>query len=121
MEGDVQLRPVFLVERYLPGLDEAALRALGGRLEAASAELRGRRVEVRWLGSLALPEEETTFCRFAAESSEAVRLANELAAAPFERIVPALGVEAELCATRAPASAATAGGRTRRRAPAERP
>jgi hypothetical protein len=95
MERTLHLQPVFLVERYLPGLDEAALRALGERLEAASAELRRRGVEVRWLGSLALPEEETTFCRFAAGSREAVRLANELAEAPFERVVPALGFEGE--------------------------
>jgi len=93
MEEDVQLSPVFLVERFLPGLDEAALRALGERLEAAGAELRARRVEVRWLGTLALPEEETTFCRFAAGSCEEVRLANELAGAPFERIARALAVE----------------------------
>jgi Protein of unknown function (DUF4242) len=121
MEPNVHLRPVFLVERYLPGLDEAGLRALGGRLASATAELRARRVEVRWLGSLALPAEETTFCRFAAGSREAVRLANELAAVPFERIVRALGVEAELRGTRPPGPASTAGGRTRRRAPAERP
>jgi hypothetical protein len=79
----------FLVERYLPLLDEAALEALGSRLAAAASELRRDGVEVRWLGSTALPEEESCFCIFLAPNRNAVEAANELAGACYERILRA--------------------------------
>ena len=93
MKVKVDPRPVFLVERYVPGLTEASLAALADRLEHAAEEIRGRGVPVSWLGSTAILGEETTFCVFRARSSKEVRSVNALAAVPYERIIEALHVE----------------------------
>jgi hypothetical protein len=81
------MQAVFVVERYVPGLTQDDLAALAARLERAADELH-----VAWLGSTALLEEETTLCVVSAPSHEAVRALNELATAPYERIVDALWV-----------------------------
>lgn len=81
---------VYLVERYLPGIDNAALRALFDRLDAAGAELRAGGSAVRYLGSLFLPDEESCFCRLEAPSAEAAVELNELARAPYARISEAV-------------------------------
>jgi hypothetical protein len=96
MEGNVDVRPAFLVERYLPGLTQDALVALAA---SAYGTQPARSVEsgslVSWLGSTALPEEETMFCVFRAPSREAVQALNELALAPYERISEVLFVGGE--------------------------
>lgn len=74
--------PTYLVERYLPGRDRAWL-------EAALARLRRQRTKAAYLGSTYVPEDDTCFCRFAAETADDVRDANELARVPFARIVVA--------------------------------
>ena len=73
--------PTFLVERYLPGRDRAWLESALARLP------RGR--PVAYLGSTYVPSDDSCFCRFEAETAEAVRDANEVAGAPFARIVAA--------------------------------
>jgi hypothetical protein len=79
--------PTYLVERYLPGRDRAWL-------EAALARLPSRRTRAAYLGSTYVPEDDTCFCRFEAQTADDVRDANELARVPFARIVAAqeLGV-----------------------------
>jgi hypothetical protein len=77
------IRTIYLVERYLPGLDAAALE----RLQAALDDVR---LPVAWLGSLALPGDEVSFCVFAAASREQVEHANEVAGLAYERVVEAL-------------------------------
>jgi hypothetical protein len=72
--------PTYLVERYLPGRDRAWL-------EAALARLPKDRRGFAYLGSTYVPSDESCFCRFEAESAENVRDANEIAGAPFARIV----------------------------------
>jgi hypothetical protein len=74
--------PTYLVERYLPGRDCAWL-------EAALARLRTLRTKAAYLGSTYVPEDDTCFCRFEAETADDVQDANEMARVPFARIVAA--------------------------------
>ena len=61
----------YLVERYLPGRNRAWL-------EAALARLRGQRTRAAYLGSTYVPEDDSCFCRFEAETPDDVRDANGL-------------------------------------------
>jgi hypothetical protein len=84
----------YLVERYLPGIGQAGLLALADRLRTASADLRADGIEVRYLGSLFLPEEEACFCQLEAPTTEEVKWLNERANAPYARISTAVVVGA---------------------------
>lgn len=83
----------FLVERYIPRLRAADVTALAERVAAAAAELRAEGRQVRWLRSLAIPDEETCFCTFSADTRTDVADANRRAGAAYDRIVPILVVE----------------------------
>jgi hypothetical protein len=74
--------PTFLVERYLPGRDRAWIEAAVDRLQ------RQRRTAAH-LGSTYVAADDACFCRFEAETPDAVRDANEIAGVPFARIVAA--------------------------------
>jgi hypothetical protein len=78
---------MFLVERYLPQLCEADLIQLGRSLSAASDELARDGRPIRWLGSLALVDDETCLCLFCAASIADVQEANRRADASYEHIV----------------------------------
>ena len=81
---------VFVVERYLPGLDrEALLRSLE-QLEQAAAQMRTEGAPVRYLGSTIVPDDEACFCQFEADSANDVAEANRRAGVPFDRIVDAI-------------------------------
>jgi Protein of unknown function (DUF4242) len=77
----------FLVERYLPGMSEEALRRALERLASAT-----RGTGVRYIGSTIVVEDESCFCHFDASSADAVAEVNERAGMPLDRIVPALRV-----------------------------
>jgi hypothetical protein len=81
---------MYLVERYLPGRDQAWL-------EEALARLPRLRDGVAYLGSTYIPSDESCFCRFEASDAEDVRLVNELARVPFARISAA--IELVVCHT----------------------
>ena len=83
----------YLVERYLPGLSEADVRAAVGRGEAACAELRAAGTEIRYRGSIFLGPEEACFCRFDSDRAEAVSEVNQRAQFAFARITPAVAIE----------------------------
>jgi hypothetical protein len=84
--------PIYLVERYWPGVtDELLLEALN----------RGRRVieqmcvegtPVRSITSILIPAEEVVFSVYEGPSSAAVRQLNERAGIPVSRIVEAIMV-----------------------------
>ena len=80
--------PTYLVERYLPGRDQAWL-------EAALARLPSQRKRAAYLGSTYVAADDSCFCRFEAKTVDDVRDANEIAGVPFARIVPAeeIGVD----------------------------
>jgi Nickel responsive protein SCO4226-like len=77
----------YLVERYLPGMSEEALRSSLERLAPATTG-----TAVRYIGSTILVEDEACFCHFEAPSAKAVAEVNGRAGLPLDRIVAALPV-----------------------------
>jgi hypothetical protein len=77
----------YLMELYLPGkaADERLLAA--ARAEEGADQAPSGRVEVRYLGSIFIPSDETCFHLFDAHSRRAVEEASERASIRFERIV----------------------------------
>jgi hypothetical protein len=82
----------FVVERYIPGLNRAELLRSLDRLYAVSAALRREGIQVRYVGSTIVPEDEACFCQFEAPSEAAVAEANRRAGLAFDRIVAAVAV-----------------------------
>jgi hypothetical protein len=85
---------VYVVERYLPGVARSALLGSLERLGKATEELRREGIDVHYLGSTIVPDDEACFCQFEAPSETAVAEANERAGVPFNRIVEAVTVAA---------------------------
>ncbi len=63
----------YMVERYLPGVSEEALRAAIARVQAVAAQMQAEGVAVGYLGSTFAPEDQCCFCLFAGPSQAAVR------------------------------------------------
>jgi hypothetical protein len=82
----------YIVERYLTGLDQTALRRSLGRLKGVTAELRREGTQVHYLGSTIVLEDEACYCSFEASSEAAVAEANRRAGLPYDRIVGAVSV-----------------------------
>ena len=76
---------VYVVERYLPGLVRSDLLLGLSRIEGA--------LEVDYLGSTIVLEDEACYCRFEGPSVTAVAEVNRRAGLPFDRIVPAITVK----------------------------
>lgn len=85
---------VYVVERYLPGLDQRQLVRLLGKLGKVTDELRREGTHVSYLGSTIVPGDEACFCQFDGPSEAAVVEANTRAGVPFDRIVEAVTVPA---------------------------
>ncbi|HEU4449797.1 MAG TPA: nickel-binding protein [Gaiellaceae bacterium] len=79
----------FLVEVYTSRLDGAALAKLVARLKAA-AEAMSAEIPVTYLRSIHVPEDETCFHLFEAESAEIVREAGRRAGLTFDRVAAAV-------------------------------
>jgi hypothetical protein len=77
----------YLVERYLPGVTDGQLDEAGERLAAAAERLTADGLEVRYVGSTFVPEEESCFCRFEGAGPDEVERACVQAGVPFARIV----------------------------------
>jgi hypothetical protein len=89
-EAHEHLATTYLVERYLPGVNSMQLAAAITAVETSTARMRMTGTAIRYLGSMFVPTDEACFCLFAARSEQAVREANELAAFPMARAVPAV-------------------------------
>ena len=83
----------YLVERYLPGLSEAEVRAALSRAEAACAHQRAAGTEIHYRGSIFLAVEEACFCRFDSDRADAVTEVNHRAGLAFARISPGTAIE----------------------------
>jgi hypothetical protein len=79
----------FLVEVYTPRLDEAALAKLVARLEAV-VEAMSAEIPVTYVRSIHVPEDETCFHLFEAESAEVVNEAGRRAGLMFDRVAAAV-------------------------------
>jgi len=81
----------FLVEFYLSRTDAAAFDRSVRRARLAAEEQTRHGTLVRYLRSMYLPEDETCFLLYEAESAEAVHRAAVLAAVTFERVSKVVG------------------------------
>jgi hypothetical protein len=79
----------YLVEHYRPDLTIDAFRGTTHRVREAVAGM----TEISFLHSTLIPEDETAFCVFRAESAALVEEAYRRAGVGFERIVEALELE----------------------------
>ena len=89
----------YVVERHLPGVSGSDLRAAAVRARDAAEQLTREGAPVRYLRSTYRPDDGTCHCLFEADSIETVRQSNELAAIPYERIVPAVHLAASALPT----------------------
>ena len=80
---------MFIVERYLPGLDPIGFERTLERLHEVT-----RDTPVRYLGSTIVPDDEACFCQFEAPLAELVAEVNHRAGLPFDRIVVGVVVSA---------------------------
>lgn len=80
----------FLVERYLPTAASSGLAESVARVAIVCAQSDGGHSQVRYLQSTYLPSEDTCFCLFQADSSDAVRAVNAAGQFAFDRITAAV-------------------------------
>ena len=78
------------MERYVAGADAAIIDLTVERSRAAADELTREGVPVRYVRSIFLPDDETCFDLYEAESVDAVREMARRAALAFDRIVTAV-------------------------------
>jgi hypothetical protein len=76
----------FLVELYVPRTDDAAVKRGAANARRAAKKLTREGTPVRYLRSIFVPEDETCFYLYEAETAEAVREAARRADLPFERV-----------------------------------
>jgi hypothetical protein len=79
----------FLVELYVSRGDAHTIDGTAERARLAAEELSRTGGAVRYVRSIFVPEDETCFCLYEADSVESVREAARRAALPFERITEA--------------------------------
>lgn len=77
----------YLVELYLPRSRGDDLAAAAPRARAAAEQLTRQGTVVRYLRTIFVPEDETCFYLFEAESAEAVGNAARRASISFERVL----------------------------------
>ncbi len=80
----------FLLECYVTRTDGAAIKTGEDRARIAADELTREGTAIRLLRSIFVPEDETCFYLYEAETVEAVREAARRAALPLERVAEAI-------------------------------
>ncbi|MGH3031077.1 MAG: nickel-binding protein [Gaiellaceae bacterium] len=80
----------FLVELYVSRTDGGGAERGAENARLAAEELAGEGTAVRYIRSIFVPEDETCFVLYEADSAEAVREAARRAALPFERLATAI-------------------------------
>jgi hypothetical protein len=83
---DISLK-AFLMETYVPELDQAAATHTAASRSAATAELRARGAAIELLHSFAVLGEETCFSLFSAATLADVHTAGELARVGHDHLV----------------------------------
>ena len=83
----------FMVERFVPGVGYDEFAEAVQRAATAAATLTELGAPVRYLGSVFVPDEESSFCCFEARNVDAVREANRRADIQFWRVVRAVFID----------------------------
>jgi hypothetical protein len=91
---DVPGKRTFLVERYWPGVDEAAARTVVWSLEREARAMTAEGIPVEHVGSILMPADQVVFSLIAAPSESVVRQVNERARMPLDRIAAAIALPA---------------------------
>lgn len=81
----------FLVELYVSRADAAAAERSGQSARCAAEELALQGIPVRYVRSIFVPEDETCFLLYEADSADVVRAAARRAELTFERVAEAIG------------------------------
>jgi hypothetical protein len=84
----------FLVESYVPGLDERAAATLSSRLREAVRQLDEEGMTLRWGGSFALVDEETYICIIGAPDVDVIVQLSERAGFEHDHVVEAFAIDA---------------------------
>lgn len=84
----------YLAECFWPGVSQDELDGLDTRARESATATSGTDLEVRYLGSMLMPEDEVVFCFFDGPSADAVRTVAERADIPYARIVKSRRVAA---------------------------
>jgi hypothetical protein len=84
----------FLVESYVPRLDERIAASLSSRLRGAIRQLDVEGMTLRWGGSFALVDEETYICIIGAPAIDDVIQLSERAGLEHDHVVEAFVIDA---------------------------
>lgn len=84
----------FLVETYVPGLDERAAATLSSRLRESIRQLNEEGTALRWGGSFALVVEETYICVIVATVVDDVVQLSDRAGLEHDHVVEAFAIDA---------------------------
>ena len=82
----------FLVERYWPGIDEAAARSVVASLEQAARTMTAEGTPVEHVGSILMPADQVVFSLIEAADERVARRVNERAEVPLDRIAAAIAL-----------------------------
>jgi hypothetical protein len=82
--------PVYLVERHVPGVTMAQLRAIRAAAQETCTAFAADGKPVRYLRGLFIPGESRCLCLFEAPDAERVQDVNEATRIPYNRILLAL-------------------------------
>jgi hypothetical protein len=87
--SETRRRRSYLVECYWPGVNEQKLGVTVGRARSAADELRRQGRDLRFVGSILVPADETVFWLFDGDEAD-VRAVSEQAGLAFERVLESL-------------------------------
>ncbi len=81
---------IFVLETYVPGLDQTTASRTAASLSAATAKLRTRGATIELLHSFAVLGEETCFSLFSATTHADVQTAAQLAQIGYDQLAEAI-------------------------------
>lgn len=81
---------VFMVERNLKGISMDDLAGAQRAAVATAASMQGAGESIRYIRSTFAPDDGRCMCLFEADTEEQVRVLNDTAGLPYERVVGAL-------------------------------
>ncbi len=87
------LERTFLVELYVPQLDEQTAVAISSRCRAAAGQLAEQGVALRWLRSFAVLAEETYLCVVAARDRDDVVELSRQAGLEHDHVVEVVAID----------------------------